>query len=63
MKRLVCAAALALVWAFVMIVPASAEPPPAGSFGLCTAHFAAIPEGVPGHEHVPEPVAPVAPCP
>jgi hypothetical protein len=63
MKRLVCTAVLALICALVMVVPASADPPGAASPGLCTAHFAAIPEGVAGHEHVPEPVAPVPPCP
>jgi hypothetical protein len=56
MKRLVCTAVLALICALAMTVPATADPPGPASFGLCTAHFAAIPEGVPGHEHVPEPV-------
>jgi hypothetical protein len=34
--------------------PAMAAPPAAADFGLHTAHEA-IPEGVPGHEHVPHP--------
>ena len=35
--------------------PAMAVPPAAADFGLHTAHHEAIPEGVPGHEHVPHP--------
>jgi hypothetical protein len=34
--------------------PAMATPPAAADFGLHTAHES-IPEGVPGHEHVPFP--------
>jgi len=35
--------------------PAMGAPPAAADFGLHTAHHEAIPEGVPGHEHVPHP--------
>ena len=35
--------------------PVMASPPAAADFGLHTAHDEAIPEGVPGHEHVPHP--------
>ena len=37
------------------VSPAIASPPDAADFGLHTAHHEAIPEGVPGHEHVPHP--------
>ena len=51
---------IAVLLATVMMLlisasPAVAAPPAAADFGLHTAHHEAIPEGVPGHEHVPHP--------
>ena len=37
--------------------PTMAAPPAAADVGLHTAHHEAIPEGVPGHEHVPHPTS------
>jgi hypothetical protein len=46
----------AVITLLITASPAMADPPAAAHHGLHTAHEA-IPDGVPGHEHVPYPPA------